>query len=179
MGHVGFASTGGAIYGEVASGAADEQTPKRPYSPYATSKFAFERCLDTYPTGEPAVRQRVRAPDIIHTAKLGWWPSSWRNCVAVRQCRSTLSTRREMTTACAITCLSVTWRGRTSRAAARGETPTLLSLGTGQATSTRELAEALAVELSVTPHLTPAAPRAGDLSRSVLDSARATALLGG
>lgn len=40
-----FASTGGAIYGNVAEGAADLDTPPAPSSPYACSKFAVENYL--------------------------------------------------------------------------------------------------------------------------------------
>lgn len=40
-----FASTGGAIYGNVAEGAADVDRPPMPMSPYACSKFAVENYL--------------------------------------------------------------------------------------------------------------------------------------
>ncbi len=43
-----FASTGGAIYGEVEGEAADEAHPCRPLSPYAVAKLAAERYLDYY-----------------------------------------------------------------------------------------------------------------------------------
>jgi UDP-glucose 4-epimerase len=44
-----FASTGGAIYGEIPDGVrATEQTPPNPLSPYACSKFAFEKYLTCY-----------------------------------------------------------------------------------------------------------------------------------
>ncbi|MEY4576116.1 MAG: hypothetical protein RL701_819 [Pseudomonadota bacterium] len=44
-----FASTGGAIYGEVPDGTrATEQTPPNPLSPYACSKFAIEKYLNAY-----------------------------------------------------------------------------------------------------------------------------------
>jgi len=43
-----FASTGGAIYGEVDHGLADELHPCKPLSPYAVAKFSVERYLDYY-----------------------------------------------------------------------------------------------------------------------------------
>jgi UDP-glucose 4-epimerase len=43
-----FASTGGAIYGEIASGLAGEDQPCRPMSPYAIAKLAVEHYLDFY-----------------------------------------------------------------------------------------------------------------------------------
>jgi UDP-glucose 4-epimerase len=43
-----FASTGGAIYGEVDEGLADERHPCRPVSPYAIAKLAVEHYLESY-----------------------------------------------------------------------------------------------------------------------------------
>jgi UDP-glucose 4-epimerase len=43
-----FASTGGAIYGEIDAGVADEARPCRPMSPYAIAKLAVEHYLDFY-----------------------------------------------------------------------------------------------------------------------------------
>lgn len=49
VGHLVFASTGGAIYGEVPDGQrASLSTPARPLSPYACSKFAVENYLVAY-----------------------------------------------------------------------------------------------------------------------------------
>lgn len=43
-----FISSGGAIYGEVPQGAADENTPTKPLSPYAVSKITGEKYLAYY-----------------------------------------------------------------------------------------------------------------------------------
>lgn len=43
-----FASTGGALYGEVPKEKAKENTPIRPTSPYGTSKYCFEKYLELY-----------------------------------------------------------------------------------------------------------------------------------
>jgi UDP-glucose 4-epimerase len=43
-----FASTGGAIYGEVDAGLADEDHPRRPVSPYAIAKLSVEYYLEGY-----------------------------------------------------------------------------------------------------------------------------------
>jgi UDP-glucose 4-epimerase len=48
VGRVVFASTGGAIYGEIEDGLADERTPCRPVSPYAVAKLAVEHYLESY-----------------------------------------------------------------------------------------------------------------------------------
>jgi len=45
-----FSSTGGAIYGEVEEGLADERHPCRPVSPYAIAKLAVEHYLESYRT---------------------------------------------------------------------------------------------------------------------------------
>ena len=50
VGRVVFASTGGAIYGEVDEGLADERHPCRPVSPYAIAKLAVEHYLESYRT---------------------------------------------------------------------------------------------------------------------------------
>lgn len=60
-----FASTGGAIYGEVAEGArATEQTPPNPLSPYACSKFAVEKYLTAY------ARERDLASTVLRYANV-------------------------------------------------------------------------------------------------------------
>ena len=49
VGRLVFASTGGAIYGEVPDGTrASVSTPPQPLSPYACSKFAVEKYLDCF-----------------------------------------------------------------------------------------------------------------------------------
>jgi UDP-glucose 4-epimerase len=50
VGRVVFASTGGAIYGEVEDGLAGEGHPRRPVSPYAIAKLAVEHYLESYRT---------------------------------------------------------------------------------------------------------------------------------
>lgn len=46
--HFVFASTGGAIYGEIPEGAASEAWPPRPHSPYAAAKAGVEHYLQVY-----------------------------------------------------------------------------------------------------------------------------------
>jgi UDP-glucose 4-epimerase len=46
--HLVFASTGGAIYGEIPDGAASESRPTRPHSPYAAAKASVEHYLQVY-----------------------------------------------------------------------------------------------------------------------------------
>jgi UDP-glucose 4-epimerase len=60
-----FASTGGAIYGEVPEGVrATEQTPANPLSPYACSKFAVEKYLTAY------ARERDLASTVLRYANV-------------------------------------------------------------------------------------------------------------
>lgn len=43
-----FSASGGTVYGEVPEGAADENTPPRPLSPYGIAKLAYEHYLEFY-----------------------------------------------------------------------------------------------------------------------------------
>ncbi|MFH1539326.1 MAG: NAD-dependent epimerase/dehydratase family protein [bacterium] len=48
VGKVIFSASGGTVYGEVPEGAADEDTPPAPLSPYGIAKMAFENYLEFY-----------------------------------------------------------------------------------------------------------------------------------
>ncbi|MFC4640151.1 NAD-dependent epimerase/dehydratase family protein [Deinococcus hohokamensis] len=177
-----FASTGGAIYGEVSSGAADECTPERPYSPYATSKFAFERYMETYRQQYGLQAISLRYANVYGPRQN---PHGEAGVVAIflQHLRKgeplQINARQTLgDDGCLRDYVYVADVARANLAAARGDTPALLNVGTGQSTSTRALAEALAKEVGVTPILTSALPRPGDLKRSVLDSTLASSLLG-
>ena len=168
-----FASTGGAIYGEVDSGAADESTPPVPISPYACSKLAFEGYLGAYrhehdlpstvlryanvygprqdPHGEAGVvaifMQRLIAgePIKINARRAPGDGGCIRDYVFVRDVvRANL--------------LAIEGR--------LGSSP--LNVGTGVGTSTEKLAGTIATALAVSADSANAPRRAGDLERSVL-----------
>jgi UDP-glucose 4-epimerase len=77
-----FASTGGAIYGEVPEGEAAEETwPPRPKSPYAASKAAFEGYLSAYGQNYSLKWVSLRYGNVYGPrqdphGEAGWWPSS-------------------------------------------------------------------------------------------------------
>ena len=177
-----FASTGGAIYGEVPSRAANEQTPARPYSPYATSKLSFEHYLETFrqqyglessilryanvygPLQNPHVEAGVVA---IFTDRL-----LAGQAVTVNAMRATGDE------GCLRDYVFVADVARANIAAANGLTPPLLNVGTGIGTTTQELVRQLAATLGMNADVQFAPPRSGDLERSVLDPNRFITALG-
>jgi UDP-glucose 4-epimerase len=170
-----FASTGGAIYGEVPEGKAGLDTPPRPLSPYACSKFAFEGYLGAYakeyglnytvlryanvygprqdPHGEAGVvaifSQRLMAGESvqINARKDVGDPGCVRDYVFVEDV-----VRANV--------LAVE-----SKIEAR-----VVNLCTGEATTTLELAQAIAKAAGNSkPDITNGPRRVGDVQRSVLD----------
>lgn len=177
-----FASTGGAIYGEVSRGAADEHTPPRPYSPYATSKLAFEQYLETFRQQFGLDYVSLRYANVYGPRQN---PHGEAGVVAIFSDRLLAGEPVQINAmceegdeGCVRDYVYVGDVARANLAAARGETPGLLNIGTGVGTTTRELAEQLAAALGVRAELQPAAPRPGDLQRSVLDPSRYEQALG-
>lgn len=177
-----FASTGGAIYGEVPSGAASEDAPTRPYSPYATSKLGFEHYLETFRQQYGLEFVTLRYANVYGPRQN---PHGEAGVVAIFADRMLAgqpvqinAMREPGDDGCIRDYVYVSDVARANLAAARGETPRLLNIGTGVGTSTRELAERLAAALNVQPDLRPASPRPGDLGRSVLDPSRFKEVLG-
>ncbi len=177
-----FASTGGAIYGEVPSGAASEETPPRPYSPYATSKLSFEHYLETFRQQYGLEFVILRYGNVYGPRQN---PHGEAGVVAIFADRMLAgqpvqinAMREPGDGGCVRDYVYVSDVARANLAAARGETPRLLNIGTGVGTSTRELAEQLAAALNVQADLRPAPPRPGDLERSVLDPSRFQEVLG-
>ncbi|WP_201262762.1 NAD-dependent epimerase/dehydratase family protein [Deinococcus aerius] len=177
-----FASTGGAIYGEVPQGAAAEDWPARPYSPYATSKLSFEHYLETFRQqfGLDAVSLRyanVYGPRQNPHGEAGVVAIFADHLLAGQPVRVN-GMEEAGDDGCVRDYVYVADVARANIAAARGETPRLLNVGTGVGTTTRRLAEGLASDLGVRADVQPAPPRAGDLKRSVLDPARFREVLG-
>lgn len=177
-----FASTGGAIYGEVPQGAADESTPERPFSPYATSKLSAEKYLATF-------RQQFGLEFVILRYANVYGPRQnphGEAGVVAIFCDRMLSGQHVQIHARVQVgddgglrdYVYVSDVARANLAAARGETPELLNIGTGQETSTRQLAGLLAAALGVRADLQFTPPRAGDLQRSVLAPTQFRAVLG-
>lgn len=178
-----FASTGGAIYGNIAEGAADESHEKVPISPYAIHKFAFEQLLEMYR------RERGLAPVILRYANVfgpRQDPHGEAGVVAIFFERALRNApiqingmRSEGDAGCIRDYVYVSDVARANLLALEGKLDTpILNLGTGVGTSTSALAESI-LQLADSQSATGfGAPRVGDVERSVLDGRLATQKLG-
>lgn len=177
-----FASTGGAIYGEVPHGTADEHTAEWPYSPYATSKLAFEKYLETF-------RQQYGLDSVVLRYANVYGPRQnphgEAGVVAIFAERllsgQPVQINAQLETGdggCLRDYVYVGDVARANIAAASGDFPRRLNVGTATETSTQDLADQLAQALGVEAILTFAPPRAGDLQRSVLDDTLFRQVLG-
>jgi UDP-glucose 4-epimerase len=176
-----FASTGGAIYGEVETGAADEHHRCHPRSPYAVAKLAVEHYLATYcsafgleavvlryanvygPRQDPHGEAGVIAI-FIQRILAGLPPTIYGDGEQVRDFVYVGDVVRANLQATTVT-------------TPPGE-PLILNIATGRGTTVTALWQALRdiASPSVAAQQQPA--RAGDLLRSVLDPARAERRLG-
>lgn len=184
IGHLVFASTGGAIYGEVPEGTrAAVSTIPLPLSPYACSKFAVEKYLDCFrhehglnstvlryanvygprqdPHGEAGVvaifcnRMLANEPVGVYARKASGDPGCVRDYVFIDDVV------------------------KANMAALQGQIPDrVLNVGTGRETNTLQLAEHIRSTLSSTSEICFGDRRAGDVERSVLDADRLADLLG-
>lgn len=180
-----FASTGGAIYGEVAEGTrAGEATPPAPKSPYAISKLAFEQLLGVYEA------ERGLSATILRYANV-YGPRQDPHgeagvvaifCAAIAEGRALCVNGRKTAgdDGCVRDYVYVSDVVKANLAAARGAlADRVLNVGTGVGVTTRELAHQLFRAFGREVPIQAGAPRAGDLERSVLDPGRFEAQLGG
>lgn len=179
-----FASTGGAIYGEVPDGTrANEATPPRPASPYAIHKFTFEQLLDVYRThrGLQATTLRyanVYGPRQDPHGEAGVVAIFFNLVLAGRPVRVNARAQsgddgclRDYVFVSDVAKLNVL--GITGKLSDQ-----VVNAGTGTVTTTRALAEQI---LKVTGRSVPiefGPVRPGDLERSVLDSTLTEKYLG-
>jgi len=173
-----FASTGGAIYGDVADGAACETHPPAPISPYAINKLAFEMLLGTYQAQGHLVPRILRYANVYGPRQN---PHGEAGVVAIFLERAQSGAPLLINAAhalgddgCTRDYIFVADVARANLEALEGKLDApLLNLGTGQGTTTAALA---AQVLTLCPgsksSLVPAPPRPGDVARSVLDGAR-------
>jgi len=179
-----FASTGGALYGEVPEGTqATTATRPAPVSPYAAAKLAVEGYLAVY-----------RAHYGLHCTSLRYAnvygprqdPHGEAGVVAIFARRILAgdgvlinARRRRGDDGCVRDYVYVGDVVRANLAALEGRLgPTVLNVGTGVDTSTRHLADRIARAAARPLHAAPNEWRPGDLERSVLDPTEAQALLG-
>jgi len=178
VGRVVFASSGGAIYGEVAPGhAAGEDDPKHPFSPYAASKLALESYLEMYRLQYGLPSTVLRYANVYGPRQD---PHGEAGVIAIFAQRlldgeslPVNSSSDGDPAGCVRDYVYVGDVAAVNLAAARGELRAgVYNVGSGSAQTTRQAAEALAAALGVTPHFEPRPSRPGDLQRSVLDPAR-------
>jgi len=179
-----FASTGGAIYGEVPEPTlAKESGEPLPYSPYAISKLTVEKLLAFY-NGERGLKYRVlRYANVYGPRQDAHGEAGVVAIFAERMLRGTpiqVNARRQLGDAgCVRDYVYVGDVARANLAAAAGRVESLVTnVGTGIGVSTSELAGMMRRTLGIEATITQGPHRAGDLERSVLDPTLCTQLLG-
>lgn len=170
-----FASTGGAIYGEVPEGQrATESWPARPLSPYACSKLAFESYLAAYGREHGLTYTILRYANVYGPRQD---PHGEAGVVAIFSQRLAAgqpiqinARREEGDPGCVRDYVSVRDVVRANVLAAEGRlAQTIVNVGAGVATTTLALAEAIEAALGVRSARTFGPRRAGDIERSVLE----------
>lgn len=179
-----FASTGGAIYGEVGEGmAADESWAASPQSPYACSKLSFERYLQAYREEHGFASTTLRYSNVYGPRQD---PHGEAGVVAIftrrlleRERIRIYARQRAGDDGCVRDYVYVDDVVRANQAAIEGRfsAPTL-NVGTGVGTSTRALAGQIEAVLRSEASIENTDRRPGDLQRSVLRPHRAFLELG-
>jgi len=179
-----FASTGGAIYGEVPGTLrADEGLRPAPISPYAIHKLAFEQLLDVYRSqhGLDSVVLRyanVYGPRQDPHGEAGVVAIFFDSVIAGKTLRVN-GMRAEGDSGCLRDYVYVGDVARANLAALAGRLPErTMNVCTGVEVSTLDLARAIAQVAGAELRTIVAPPRAGDVGRSVLDPTRYIAALG-
>jgi len=174
-GRIVLASTGGAIYGEVAEGTrADTDHPLSPLSPYACSKLAAEAYLRMYSV-EHGLKTTVLRYANVYGPRQD--PHGEAGVVAIFSQRLLanepiqINARREPGDAgCVRDYVFVDDVVRLNRLAIEGEiTVPIVNVCTGAETTTRDVAEHLARAAKSSSEMRVGGRRAGDLERSVLE----------
>ncbi len=170
-----FASTGGAIYGEVPDGErAKVGWPTRPLSPYACSKMAIEGYLGAYRAMHGLDSTVLRYANVYGPRQD---PHGEAGVVAIFSQRLVagesiqINARREEGDAgCVRDYVFVGDVVAANLKAIAGDiAPPIVNVCTGEATTTLELARMLEVKLGAEAKLGYAGPRIGDLEASVLE----------
>ncbi|WP_084473836.1 NAD-dependent epimerase/dehydratase family protein [Deinococcus pimensis] len=171
-----FASTGGAIYGEVRpTRKATPHWPAQPESPYATSKLACEAYLATYARQYGLEHVILRYANVYGPRQN---PHGEAGVIAIfcRSIREGAPLRiYAMNTlgdeGCIRDYVYVRDVARANVSAALGKPlPRILNVGTGRATTTKGLVRTMQRICRLDVRVDQQPPRAGDLQRSVLDA---------
>ena len=179
-----FASTGGAIYGEVPEGTrAGVDFSPVPISPYACSKFSVEKYLECFRV-EHGLQYTVLRYANVYGPRQD--PHGEAGVVAIF-CNRILAGESLLINArcdvgdagCIRDYVFIEDVAGANMAALESEIPDrILNVGTGQETTTQQLAEILQRETGRSVEVKPHAKRAGDIERSLLDADRLIELRG-
>jgi UDP-glucose 4-epimerase len=170
-----FASTGGAIYGEVAEGTrATEETIPVPISPYAIHKFTFEMLLAVYRRERGLTATTLRyandyGPRQDPHGEAGVVAIFFGLLLAGKPLRVN-ARAKEGDDGCVRDYVYVSEVAQANMLALGGRvSEPILNVGTGNPTSTKELAQAILAVGGKDVGTVAGAYRPGDLERSVLD----------
>jgi UDP-glucose 4-epimerase len=179
-----FASTGGAIYGEVPEGErASESFRLEPKSPYGISKLAFEKLLGVYR------EQRGLATNVLRYANVygprqdphgeaGVVAIFFDSALAGRDL-TVFAMREQGDGGCIRDYVYVGDVARANLMALQGKLPhPIVNVGTGCPTTTQRLAERILALTNSRSHVNHGGIRAGDIERSLLDIELFEATLG-
>lgn len=173
--HLVFASTGGAIYGNIAEGAASESHATDPLSPYAIHKFTYERLLSVL-KGAGRLQSTVLRYANVYGPRQD--PHGEAGVIAIFLNRMKANQdivvngmREQGDDGCIRDYVYVSDVAEANLRAVEGNLGVdLLNIGTSVPTTTASLAQAL---LALSPgsktQIGTNVPRAGDVERSVLD----------
>ncbi len=178
-----FASTGGAIYGNVAEGCAKENHATVPISPYAIDKLAFEQLLGVYR------RERGLRPVILRYANVfgpRQDPHGEAGVVAIFFNKAFAgdpiqinAMRKKGDDGCIRDYVFVTDVARANLLALEGKLGApVMNIGTGVGTSTAALGRAILELAGSMSEVRHGDLRAGDIERSVLDGTIAKGEIG-
>ncbi len=179
-----FASTGGAIYGEVPAGTrATTATATCPESPYAIGKLTIEHYLRIHNQKQALRSFSLRYANVYGPRQGVGGESGVVSIFLARACRGealAIHGRDQLgDEGCIRDYIYVADIARANWLALEGQIDdALINLGTGTGTSTQFLANSLATVMGQSLRTTFAAPRADDLRRSVLDPEALLSVLG-
>lgn len=182
--HFVFASTGGAIYGEVPDGQqAPESFQLEPKSPYGISKLTFERLLAIYSQQRGLSTSVLRYSNVYGPRQD---PHGEAGVIAIYFAlalageRLTVFAKRQRGDGgCVRDYVFVGDAARANLQALTGQLPhPVLNVGSGHATTTLELAQQIVTLCESRSGIEQGDVRAGDIERSLLDVSRFQATLG-
>lgn len=183
-----FASTGGAIYGEVSEGEAGLGTPPDPRSPYACSKLAGEAYVSCFAQGKMGYNilryANVYGPRQDPHGEAGVVAIFAERILSGKPIK--INARNRISDPMALGCVRdyvyVDDVVRVNMMAAAGRLDrVLVNVSTGIGSTTRDIALAIGEAAGIQPRMSAGSYREGDLERSVLEPwiKPRTALAGG